>query len=86
MHRSAQCVQTALPQLGLPSSCAPAQTGVVTVVRKQLLQRQWPFVVIRTPGTFDFTAAAICLPFPAVEAVLPELCRSFVHNERSCGD
>jgi hypothetical protein len=32
---------------------------VVTVVRAQLLQRQWPAVVIVTPGIFGFVAAAI---------------------------
>ena len=60
-----QIAHTALPQLGLPSSCAPAHTGVVSVTRPHVLQRHRPSDVINMPGIFVFTAEATCPPFTA---------------------
>jgi hypothetical protein len=48
----------AFPQRGLPSSCAPAHTGVLSVTRPQDVQRHLPSAVISMPSVFVFVFVA----------------------------
>jgi hypothetical protein len=66
IQRGAHRSHTALLQRGLPSSCAPAHTGVVSVTRAQLKHRHRPSTVSITPWVLLFVVVATCLPSPGL--------------------